>query len=212
MLYNSTKKQQRNKMEKIEEKIEIAQSRIKEMMKWYGPNEIYVGHSGGKDSSTVLSLVQSCNPDIQVIHNGKKIFNPLRDDNSGPTDVHVDTLEFLYQYTLNQAPFITCVKTHKMKDYLAGPGKDFRVQIDGTRVDEFNRDEKSNTFEINGVQVSRESVTHWHQNGLFGLNFLCPIYDWSSKDVFDYHKLMKIPLSEEYNKDEEYIEWKSKDK
>jgi 3'-phosphoadenosine 5'-phosphosulfate sulfotransferase (PAPS reductase)/FAD synthetase len=94
-----------------------------------------------------------------------------------------------------------------MKDYLKGPGKHLKLQIDGTRVDEFNRDEKSNTFEINGVQVSRMEMTHFFKNGLFGLDFLCPIYDWSANDVFEYHKLNSIPLSTEYMGDKDYLEW-----
>ena len=195
----------------MEDKIKIAEIRIREMLKWYAPHEVYVGHSGGKDSSTVLSLVQSVTDSINVIHNGKRSFDKNRDEKSGPTDVDVRTLEFLYQYTLSQTNFITFVKTSKMKDYLAGPGKHYRVQIDGTRIDEFGRDAKSNTFEINGVQVSRLEMTHWFQNGLFGLNFLCPIYDWSSEDVFNYHKIKGIPLSTEYLDDAEYIEWKKQE-
>ena len=195
------------KEEELELKIEEAKSRIQGMLKWYAPHEVYCGHSGGKDSSTIMHLVHSVNENIPVIHNGKRTYVQKRDKVSGPTDVDIRTLEFLYQYTLNQADYITLVKTHKMKDYLKGPGKQFRVQVDGTRLDEFDRDAKSNTFEINGKQVSRAEVTHWVQNGLFGLNFLMPIFDWTSEDVFDYHKLNNIPLSEEYLDDKEYQEW-----
>ena len=190
-------------------KIETAKARIQEIFDRYSHNKIYVGHSGGKDSSTVLHLVQSLYPKIQVIHNGKKTYNPLVDAKSGPTDVHIDTLDFLYSYTLSTAPYITLVKTEKMKQYLKGPGSHLKLQVDGTRIDEFNRDAKSNTFEINGVQVSRMDVTHFFKNGLFGLDFLCPIYDWNSVDVFEYHKLNNIPLSKEYDQDPEYIKWKA---
>jgi len=192
-------------MSKMNEKIKIAQNRIKEILEYYNFDEIYIGHSGGKDSSVVMHLAHSINPNIAVIHNGKNIYDPY--ENPGPTDVNIKTLKFLYEYTLSKANFITLVKSEKMADYLKT--QKYKVQIDGTRIDEYLRDKKSNTFEINGVQVSRENMnSHWHKKGLFGLDFLVPIYDWSSEDVFEYHKIHNILLSEEYITDPEYLKWR----
>ena len=183
----------------MKEKIKIARKRIQEIIDRFPDQKIYVGHSGGKDSSVVLDLALSVKPDIEVIHNGKKIWT---EKEPGVTDVHIETLEFLYKYTLDKVERIVFVQTEKMPGYIEK--HNLKIQIDGTRIDEFNRTKKSNTFVKNGEDIKRNELTSFNPDGLFGLSFLCPIYDWSSEDVFEYHRIMNVPLSDEYKTDEEY--------
>jgi 3'-phosphoadenosine 5'-phosphosulfate sulfotransferase (PAPS reductase)/FAD synthetase len=76
---------------------------------------------------------------------------------------------------------------------------DLKCQVDGTRMDEFTRTEKSSDLIQNGENVSRENMQHFVENGIFGLTILYPIYDWTEDEVWKYINANNIEISKEYN-------------
>ena len=178
----------------LNEKIQQAKDRLTQI----NGGKIFVGHSGGKDSSVVAHLAESIG-NVDVIHNTKKI---LDKNDPGPTDIDIRTLEFLYSYVIPRYKNVSLVSTETMKEYIINNG--YKIQIDGSRIQEANRGAKSNTFEHDGKDMSRTKMQAYNKNGLFNLDFVYPIFDWTYQDVFDYHRLNDIPLSTEYLDDEEY--------
>ena len=142
-------------------------------------SEVYVGHSGGKDSVTICNLVDKALPgnDLLRIHTPK------------PEVTHPATVSFLY--SLRKTILYCPAGDH--------PRLDLRVQIDGTRIFEHDRkDGRSTDVMIDGKSMSREYLPLYVQRGLFGLSFIYPIYDWTDADVWAYIMVNNIPFSAEY--------------
>lgn len=138
----------------------------------------YVGTSGGKDSVVIQWLSRQVH-DLPTVHTPK------------PGVTHPKTLEFLYQQCAKQAIMFCPSHAHANLKY--------DTQIDGTRIAEFDRtDGRSTDFVRDGQNVSRLEMTMWVPNGLFGLNFVYPIYDWSDAEVWACIFRFYIPFSEEY--------------
>ena len=188
----------------LTDKIEKSKQLIKELIDKH-PTGIYCGHSGGKDSSVVFHLALEFYPEMHVLHNVKKLFETNQSEPVGQTDVNADTLKLFYEYTVPQAKNVIMLAPDKMQSTIKEFG--LTCQIDGTRRDECERYEKSSIFVRDGIEVNREELPEYVADGLFGMSFLYPIYDWNSTDVFNYIKLNNIPLSDEYLTDPEYIEW-----
>lgn len=141
---------------------------------------MFVATSGGKDSTVILDLALKINPCITIIHNPKSITHP-------------DTIRFLYD--VSQRNIINYVPSSLMEKFIKD--NNLKCQIDGTRISEFDRVDKSADLIINGQTVSRTEMKD-HGFGIWNLENIYPIYDWSDEDVFNYCKKHKIPLSREY--------------
>lgn len=147
---------------------------------WLG---VYTGTSGGKDSVAVHHLINKSplyslhKPSLPNVHTAK------------PGITHPKTLEFLY----GQPNLVLHIpKSHPMPRYL-------KTQIDGTRASEYDRTDGRSTDIIVGGQIcSREDMPLFVRNGLFGLNFVFPIYDWTDEQVWAYLFKNNIPYSDEY--------------
>lgn len=163
-------------------KVETALDRIRKLYDTIPTSEIYVGHSGGKDSCAVYHLTRMVFPNITVIHNTKPITHPL-------------TVKFLYE--LAQKQLIHFVPVDGMEAFLKKNG--LTHQIDGTKACEHDRAERDTTVRINGEDVSREGMTESATGGVFDLNLLFPIYDWTDDEVFEFLRECAYPISEEYN-------------
>lgn len=162
-------------------KVAIAQQRIKNLFDTVPAAQIYVGHSGGKDSCTVYHLTKMVYPNVTVIHNTKAITHPL-------------TVNFLYE--LAQRQKIHLVPVHDMEAFVKAGG--YTHQIDGTKACEHDRTERDTTVRINGEDVSRENMEGYADNGVFGRSLLFPIYDWTDEEVFEFLKECGYPISQEY--------------
>lgn len=142
----------------------------------------YIGHSGGKDSVVITHLTDLAFPGehehFPLVHTPK------------PGITHPKTIEFLYQ--LDRKVIYCPAKDHAELIW-------FDVQIDGTRMAEFDRtDGRSTDVVVEGRSVSRQKMTFYVKQGLFGLSFLYPIYDWSDAEVWEHIKEYGLAVSEEY--------------
>jgi 3'-phosphoadenosine 5'-phosphosulfate sulfotransferase (PAPS reductase)/FAD synthetase len=143
---------------------------------------IYIGHSGGKDSCAIYWLMKMAFPldHIPVVHTTKP---------KGEGATHPLTLKFLYEQ-----PFPITYCPRDAHDRLG-----FKTQVDGSRRDEYTRtDGRSTNIVMNGKDVSREHMTMFVANGLFGLDFVYPIVEWSNEDVWALLYMQRISVSEEY--------------
>ena len=152
---------------------------------------IYIGTSGGKDSVLVHWLMkkawQGSQPSLVKPWNGEE-FMIVHTTKTSVT--HPKTLEFLYSRNF---PIMYCPAGKHSSLGL-------KTQIDGTRRSEFDRTDGRSTDLIgdNGVTLSREHMQMIVRNGLFGLNFVYPIYDWSDEDVWAAIWCNDIPYTQEY--------------
>lgn len=142
---------------------------------------LYRGHSGGKDSVVIHHLCDLAYArSIPTIHTPK------------PGVTHPKTVEFLYS-----RPFpIQYVPKECHKDL------GYNTQVDGSRRDEYNRTNgRSTHIVVQGKEVSREFMTMFVENGLFGLNFVYPICFWTNEDVWAYIYHNQLEISDEYFED-----------
>ena len=142
----------------------------------------YVGHSGGKDSVVVnhLALFAYGANSYPIVHTPKV---------SGSNKVHELTRKFLYE--LDEVVTYVPSSLHSTLGY--------KTQIDGTREAEASREDgRSTTFVKDGIDVPRTAMGPYFENGLFGLNFVYPIYDWSDLEVWAFIYHYKLPISGEY--------------
>lgn len=162
---------------------------LEKMRDLYDTYFMYVGTSGGKDSVVVhnitvkwLSKYGHTNPSLVVIHTTK------------PNEVHPLTKEFLYSrpYIIRYVPKDLHVK--HVNQFTGGTC----IQIDGSRIAESDRDERSTTFVSNGEDISRENMQPIIQNGLFGFTFVYPILYWYDEHVWAYILSENIEFSQEY--------------
>jgi len=160
-------------------KVATAVQRIKNMP--FAIESTYVGHSGGKDSVLVRYLADLAIDYLPTVHSTKP--------EGVPNEVHPLTREFLYEQPR--------VITYSPLDLM--PSLGYKTQIDGTRIAEHDRSNgRAVDVVIDGKQVSRKELPLYLENGLFGLNFVYPIYDWSDAEVWAAIAHYDIPFSEEY--------------
>lgn len=163
-------------------KIEKSLKQLRDIYHTYGSLHTYVAHSGGKDSCVIHDLVK------RVTHNPKLIHNPK-------TSTHWLTNQFVDN--LEKECNLVKVQSESMELYVKL--HDFKAQIDGTRIDEKDRTEKSDDFIVDGSNVNRESLTSFVEKGIFGLSIVYPIYDWTETEVWQYIKNNNLKISGEYN-------------
>lgn len=139
---------------------------------------LYIGTSGGKDSVVIRHLArQAFDRWLPIVHTPK------------PGVTHLETVKFLYEM---DEPIIYCPARYH---HTLG----LKTQIDGTRRSEFSRtDGRSTDVVIDGQNVSRENMPRVIRNGLFGLNFMFPILEWSDEEVWAHIILNEIHFTCEY--------------
>ena len=163
---------------KLASKVETSLERIRAYVKQ--PWDAFVGHSGGKDSCVVLYLATIVHPDIAIIHNPK--------DNT-----HIDTIQFLYGLAKSRS--INFIPVGEMPDI------GWKLEIDGSRRAEAARTDRSSSIIVGGVDVNRNGMPEFVSGGIFGLDILYPIVDWTDKEVWEFLISNKIPISAEYGVD-----------
>lgn len=146
----------------------------------------YCGHSGGKDSVLVRYLADLANTAPITLHTVKP--DGVRNA------VHPLTRQFLYD--CQDRPLVY-VPERYMEDVLEQYG--LTTQIDGTRASEaYRRDGRDVGLVVNGESRSRSEIALYMANGLFGLNFIYPIHDWTDAEVWAAIFVYGIPYSPEY--------------
>jgi 3'-phosphoadenosine 5'-phosphosulfate sulfotransferase (PAPS reductase)/FAD synthetase len=174
-------------------KIASALAHIRMALYYNFEYNLFLGHSGGKDSQVILHLAKQIMPNIILIHNIKPM---LGTSNSPLTEMDPKTLEFLYTVVAKEE-IIYFVPTDKMKSFLQQ--KQLFCQIDGSRISEADRNGKSSNFIKNRRNVNRKELRPYIQHGIFDLSICYPIYDWTNQDILDYIKLNNISISKEYS-------------
>jgi 3'-phosphoadenosine 5'-phosphosulfate sulfotransferase (PAPS reductase)/FAD synthetase len=165
----------------VNKKVESAIALIKKYAKIY-PQDIFLGHSGGKDSCVIQHLaLTALNTQLPILHNPKG-------------DTHPDTIAFLYK--ISKTTQVINVPSGLMQSVI---GKSKMCQIDGTRRDEHSRDDRSTDLIIAGKNISRKDMPSVVENGIFGMTIIYPIYDWTDKEVWTYIKENDISVSAEYD-------------
>jgi 3'-phosphoadenosine 5'-phosphosulfate sulfotransferase (PAPS reductase)/FAD synthetase len=145
-----------------------------------------VGHSGGKDSNVVHYLSNlEMGLNLPVAHTSKT---------TGFNAIHPATLRHLYS-----RPF-------PIELYPEGTNFPYKGQIDGTRADEAERLNKSNDLIVNGEAINRKYMQPYNPVGLFGLQFIYPIFDWNDEMVWAFHLKHDIPFSDEYEREHAILE------
>lgn len=144
---------------------------------------LFVGHSGGKDSVVVRWLTDNAFKDVPTVHTVKS---------AGVRNaVHSLTRDFLYSLG---RPVLYVPDNAEL---LYSLGLD--TQIDGTRRAEASRrDGRDVGLIVNGNERSRAETPLYLENGIFGLNLIYPIFDWSDEDVWATIFAYDIPYSLEY--------------
>jgi 3'-phosphoadenosine 5'-phosphosulfate sulfotransferase (PAPS reductase)/FAD synthetase len=171
---------------KMEDKIRAAIRRIEAAKELFG-NGLFLGHSGGKDSCVIYRLTKAIVPNIKVLHTLK--FKP-----DGAPDMHPATWHFVKALAAEETiTFVSKDETQEVLDQLR-----LRCQIDGTRIDEADRTEKSNHLIVNGKEINRRNMPCFVGSGIFNLSILYPIYDWTDHEVWKYIHEWKVPVSDEY--------------
>lgn len=185
----------------MDDKIKVAKERI---IKAFEQNHgmVSVSHSGGKDSCVIFDLVKNAlgHDNFTVVHNVKPMLGTSGNAIGALTEMHPETLEFLYSKVASVHPVIF-FHSSEMKSFIMTTG--VKCTIDGSRLCEYTRESKSSEFIKDGKSVSRSEMTEYIENGMFGLNMCFPIFDWSDEDVFDYVIENDLKISKEYVKNGE---------
>ena len=190
----------------LEKRTELALRRIIDT--FYKNGRVITGHSGGKDSVVIHDLVRRAGRvPYAVIHNVKPLLGTSNDPVAALTEMHPETLDFLYTNVCKDYQ-VQFMHSSKMQAYVATHG--INCQIDGSRHSEHTRQGKSSQIIVNGKSVSREYMTDYIKNGIFGLNLSYPIFDWSDDDVFEYITTNKLAISDEYIKNGELAAYTGK--
>lgn len=149
----------------------------------FDKEHMFIGHSGGKDSILVTYLADLAfgEDELPIIHNPK----PTGVENQ----VHPETQKFLYRQAATR-PFLY---SPSIPDW-------FKVQIDGTRIVEWTREDGRSVDIIkDGQSVSRKDMTLYMEHGLFDRSFIYPIFDWQDIDVWAAIYRYSIAYSPEYD-------------
>lgn len=153
---------------------------IKEHFEKFG-NKMYLAFSGGKDSCVILNMALKINPNILIIHNPKP-------------ETHPDTINFIYKISQNHT--IINIPSKQTESFIKANG--LKCQIDGSRIYEHNRTNKSNDFIKDGKSINRLEMSPVNKCGLFGICHIYPILHWTDNDVYQYLLDNSIPVSKEY--------------
>lgn len=183
----------------LSNKTAAAIKRIQHVVECYG-NTGFLGHSGGKDSVVIHHLAQQVAM-LRVVHNVKPLLGTSGDPVAELTEMHPETLEFLYS-TVCANHTVEFLHSSKMASWIYT--NKVKYQIDGARIAEANRPGKSSNFIRNGKDTNRSELQWLELSGMFDLAILYPIFDWSDQDVWDYIITNKLSFSEEYLKNGEY--------
>jgi 3'-phosphoadenosine 5'-phosphosulfate sulfotransferase (PAPS reductase)/FAD synthetase len=149
----------------------------------FDQEHLFLGHSGGKDSILVTYLADLAFgfEEIPIIHNPK----PTGVENQ----VHPLTQEFLYRLAAKR----NILYSPTIPEW-------FKVQIDGTRIVEWTREDGRSVDIIkDGQSVSRKDMTLYMEHGLFDRSFIYPIFDWQDVEVWAAIYRYSIPYSPEYD-------------
>lgn len=139
---------------------------------------MHIGHSGGKDSVVITNLALTICSDLPLLHNPK------------PDITTKETIEFLYGLNMPTLYIPPDLEDQSMK---------LETQIDGTRRYEFDRTNgKSTDFIWNGKSTPRSELPLFVKNGLYGRNYIYPIFDWTDAEVWAYLLTKNLPFSKEY--------------
>lgn len=170
------------------DKIDSAINHIRTLMADSSGTKIYIGHSGGKDSCAIVKLVELSGYDLPLVHTVK----PWGTLNG----THPDTITFLYNLMSNHLGYMVPFDDFGM--FLES--EEWLWQIDGTRRDEAERHSRSTDIRIDGEVVCRSAMTSPIINdGVFGVNVLCPMYDWSEEEVWSFLRDYSVEISPEYD-------------
>lgn len=190
----------------MELKIKNAIERIQFAYEIHG-NDIFLGHSGGKDSCVINHLTKQVIENYKIVHNVKPMLGTSGDPVFALTEMYPSTLNFLYTVVSIEQP-VEFLHSTKMIDYIKR--NKLTCQIDGARIEEHDRPGKSSNIIRNGESVNRKEMTEYEPNGIFGLAICYPILDWSTQDIFDYLTMHNLPFSQEYIENGEYDQFKSR--
>jgi len=144
---------------------------------------LYIGHSGGKDSVAVTYLAtEYLGINIPIIHSVKP---------KGENAVHPEAQKLIYSIAEYRPVLLY------PRDVV--PPEQYETQIDGTKMCEFDRTDGRHTdVMIDGMLKSRKEMTCYVKNGLFGKNFVFPLYDWEDAHVWALIYSRELPFSGEY--------------
>jgi 3'-phosphoadenosine 5'-phosphosulfate sulfotransferase (PAPS reductase)/FAD synthetase len=156
---------------------------------------MFLGHSGGKDSTVILHLTKFVVPKFKIVHNVKPMLGTSGDPVGALTEQWPQTLEFMYTDVCKNNS-VTFMHSTAMEQWVSE--NNLLCQIDGARKSEATRAGKSANIIRDGVSVSRSEMKELETNGIFGLAICYPILDWTDVDVFDYLTENKIAISKEY--------------
>jgi hypothetical protein len=143
---------------------------------------LYIGHSGGKDSVAVTYLTRLVFGILPILHSAKP---------KGENAVHPEAQKLIYAMGEHRP-----VLLHP-RDVVPPP--EYATQIDGTKMCEFDRTDGRHTdVMIDGELKSRAEMTCYVKNGLFGKNFIFPIFDWQDYHVWALIYKENLAFSGEY--------------
>lgn len=174
-----------------QEKIEEARSIIKIAFAKHGKNGVYVGHSGGKDSATVEYLTEEVKTEPHIIAN-------LTDTEP------VMNMTYLLNKCMTKGKKMTLIGPEKHEYGPIVNEFGFEAQIDGTRIDEGTREDKSADVILDGDDVNRDKMDeltdeyNHNEDGLFGLEVYFPIMNWTTDEVWAFIEYHNIEVSKEY--------------
>lgn len=210
--------------------VNLCDTLVNRILDKINPGNVYVGHSGGKDSCLVYELTSLAvsraysaylGSDLlerrssyvkawrifgEAMAASKSVLPVIHTSKYGPgvaNAVHPATMQFLYELST-----VTPVIFSPAGLY---PDHDLS-QIDGTRADEAERSNgRSTDLVVNGENINRKNMTFHNPNGLNGGEFYYPIFDVSTEDVWGLLAILDIRISDEYKilgeLPDEYVEY-----
>ena len=159
---------------------------VQDLQRYLAPfklTQIYVGHSGGKDSVVVRYLAD-------LVFGRGRVISLHTPKIEGPNTVHPLTIDYLYSHSLDYPMLVT---RNNPRHY------GYVCQIDGTRRAEATREDgRSTDVLIDGVNVPRTEMPMFVERGIMDLSILFPIVDWSDAEVWATIHRADIPYSKEY--------------
>ena len=179
----------------IHTKAKEAIQRIEQYSAKFKPGEVFIGHSGGKDSCVIHHLTRQVIDKFVIVHNVKPLLGTSGDPVAALTEMHPATLQFLYSEVCRYN-HVQMMHSSMMPQFIQQNG--LKCQIDGSRACEALREGKSSEFIHQGQNVNRKEMVPYIENGIFDLSIIYPIYDWTDDEVFEYIRVNNLPLSDEY--------------
>jgi 3'-phosphoadenosine 5'-phosphosulfate sulfotransferase (PAPS reductase)/FAD synthetase len=192
-----------------QDKLNAALARLEYIKRKFPPATVYMGHSGGKDSAVILSLMNRVFGEhkFNIVHNVKPMLGTSDNPVDRLTEMHPDTLVYFYAYVCRNNKVTSMLSIH-MPGWVREKG--LLCQVDGARRSEATRAGKSSNIIVNGENVNRANMPEFVENGMFDISFSYPILDWEDDDVFDYLIENGITLSKEYEVNGELDAYKAR--